>query len=440
MRKLVLNNFRCFKSIEFSFRPNINLLVGDNASGKTSVLKSCLYVLSSFFSGFKDDNTKYNFFTFSNNDFREIVEDEQLLQEEAIDISSDISDAFNDGFNGDIQLIRASKEHRLIKSKLTSYRKFSANLLNMYSKETIGRQEPLPLFVSYSTNDIHYTRKINEKKFLSYLQKPSFGYYECFAASGFLKHWNKRMLVLAEAEKSLDEIEIVKAALISSLGEGACNILKDIEVRTNKRKVFYRLLDGREITEEQLSDGYKRIVSIITDIAFRCALLNKNYYNKLDVCSKTKGTVLIDEIDLHLHPTLQSTILKGLQSTFPSLQFIVSTHAPMVMSSIANNDANIVYKLDYSKEEGYTAKEVITYGMDLSNISEVILNQVPRNADTDAELEKLFDLIDDGELEKANDYLGQLESKYKTLPELEKAKVMINLQAEFLENEEDSQK
>lgn len=58
MREIRLENFRCYTDLSVSFRSGVNLFVGDNATGKTSILKACKYVLSSFFSGFSDDNTK----------------------------------------------------------------------------------------------------------------------------------------------------------------------------------------------------------------------------------------------------------------------------------------------------------------------------------------------------------------------------------------------
>ena len=58
MKKILLENFRCFDAQEIEFKRGINLLIGDNASGKTTILKACKYVLSSFFAGFSDENTK----------------------------------------------------------------------------------------------------------------------------------------------------------------------------------------------------------------------------------------------------------------------------------------------------------------------------------------------------------------------------------------------
>jgi len=135
-------------------------------------------------------------------------------------------------------------------------------------------------------------------------------------------------------------------------------------------------------------------VSIVVDVAIRCALLNKTIYGN-EAYVKTHGTVVIDEIDEHLHPELQVRILKALHNTFPKIQFIVSTHAPLVMSSVETNEDNVVYKLEYDSKDGkYTHRELNTYGLDASTIMDVYMDQVPRDMAIDAELKAVEKLID----------------------------------------------
>ena len=92
-----------------------------------------------------------------------------------------------------------------------------------------------------------------------------------------------------------------------------------------------------------LSDGYRCTISLIADIAYRMALLNPQLLDS--VLTETDGIVLIDEIDLHLHPTWQKRVLKDLMDIFPKVQFIVSTHAPEVINSV-KSDSVIILKDD----------------------------------------------------------------------------------------------
>ena len=75
-----------------------------------------------------------------------------------------------------------------------------------------------------------------------------------------------------------------------------------MHVRPLQKQAYYQYTDGREFPSDLLSDGYMHLVNIVTDLAFRCAILNTAVYSD-NVLSKTKGSVIIDEIDMHLHPS-----------------------------------------------------------------------------------------------------------------------------------------
>ncbi len=81
-----------------------------------------------------------------------------------------------------------------------------------------------------------------------------------------------------------------------------------------------------------LSDGFRSMVAMAADIAYRASLLNPHLGE--DAAKETSGIVLIDEIDLHLHPKWQRRIVRELQSAFPDLQFIATTHSPFILQSL----------------------------------------------------------------------------------------------------------
>lgn len=438
MKDLKLQNFRCFAEQSITFRRGINLLIGDNASGKTSILKACKYVLSSFFSGFSDENT--NWVNPDIDDFRVVTTgDGIVLPEQPIHIYFNIDDILEHQSLINIQpsfieldepyypyvLTKNSKKNsRALITGIKGYKDYAHSLQNSYISKD-GQHNSLPLFASFSTEDIHSTRKINKSKFKTYNQNPSFGYYECLEGDGFFEYWNYRLLVLQEGRESNPEITIVRRAIQEALGENGCNIIRDIQIRPIQKKIYYIFTDGREVEADYLSDGYKRIVNIVTDIAFRCAFLNRGIYGE-ETCQRTKGTVLIDEVDLHLHPTLQSRVLHSLRRAFPNIQFIVSSHAPMVMSGVESNDENVVYKLDYANGS-YAVREVNTYGLDLSTLTDIVLDQIPRAVEVNEELSRLFELIDNDDNEGARTLLNDMRERFgDNLPELAQAEAMLN--------------
>ena len=446
MNRITIDNFRCFPHLEMEFRKKVNLLIGDNAAGKTSLLKACKYALSAWFSGFSDENTRLQ--TFNEADFRNVELQGFMAQEEPIRIKFCLNAdhffkyATNDGLysrlSSEQYIGRNSKKNSRFIQRGVAYLKKYGDFVKKHYIFTNGNEMSqviaLPLLVSFSTEDIHTKRKIRENSYSKYSQKPSFGYYECLNANGLFKYWRNRMLVLQEAfEGESKELQVVCDAIVKALGQDGCNIIRKVHVRPMKKDVFYEFTDGRKVASSQLSDGYRRLVNIVTDIAFRCYLLNGALYG-VDTANKTKGTVLIDEIDMHLHPTLQANIAKALSDTFPNLQFIITSHAPMVMSSVKTDEENAVFKLEYNQEAGYTLQMVNTYGQDVSTISRRDLGIAPRVADIQEKIDALNQLIDDERVDEARAKLEELKAEFAdTLPELISAEANLRFLSDDLD-------
>lgn len=420
MTNIELINFKCYEYLKISFKSKTNLLIGDNSSGKTTIIKAISYALNSFFSGFSDDNTR--FVGLSKYDFTEKMSSTGFINDSPITVNFDL-------LGKSAQLVLNTEKGSTQRTPLYPISNYARELQETLFKGEV-QVKPLPLFASFSTEDIHSVRKLSMTPFTEYYHKPSFGYYECLQGDGFFPYWTKRLLVLKEGGKGKIELSCVQQAIQRALGNDGCGIINDMEIRHNQSKVYYHFTDGREVSSENLSDGYKRLVNMVTDLAFRCALLNQGIYGE-EACLKTTGTVLIDEVDLHLHPTLQSVVIQGLRFAFPELRFIVTTHAPMVMTSIKSDDDNIIYKLDYSKENGYSAIPVDLYGMDASTIIDVALDTTPRSKEVDDRLNTLFHFIDIDDYPNALKILTEMKDEFgDNLPDLAKAQAMLNFLTE----------
>ena len=175
-------------------------------------------------------------------------------------------------------------------------------------------------------------------------------------------------------------------------------------------KVYFRLMDGRMVEAELLSDGYKRLVNIVLDVAIRCALLNRVKYG-VDSYAYTHGTVVTDEIDEHLHPSLQQRVLKVLQHNFPQIQFIVTTHAPMVISSVESRPENVVYRLWYDHDElRFLHEEIHSYGLDANLILEEQMHVGSRDEEVQRIVDQANALLYKRLLDEAGQVIAQLET------------------------------
>jgi predicted ATP-binding protein involved in virulence len=133
--------------------------------------------------------------------------------------------------------------------------------------------------------------------------------------------------------------------------------MKVIGTSKTEQHIQFDFIDERTMFFDNLPMGYKRLFSIVFDIAYRSFILNKN--------AEPTGIVIIDEIELHLHPTLQQEVLNRFKKTFPEIQFVVSTHSPLVISNLkANDDEDKVIRLENDGNKYYWETVENIYGID----------------------------------------------------------------------------
>lgn len=441
MKNLTLHNFRGFEYLSWNFTPRINLIVGDNASGKTSLLRACRLVAGSFFSGFSDENTVWP--GPEAGDFRETIENGMISPYKPVEIGFFLNQAtfpnvamslIKNGTANDRKIFNpADESYWILKKSPKNSKQLSSGLSDFksYSKVVYNNSDKpiqLPLFAFFSTEDIHSSRKIDSQKFRKEFLKRSFGYYTCLDSNGLLTYWERRLLVLQEAQDDSVEVREVRRIMLKILSEEGCGILEDIVIRPMRGKVYYKLSDGRLTDSATISDGYKRLINIAINLAFRAYILNNMVFGE-GVEEKTTGIVMLDEIDLHLHPSLQVKALPALSATFPNIQFIATSHSPLVMSSVRNGENDSVTKIDYMPDGGYHHYRINTYGNDASTIMTDILEVAERDINVKHDLDALFDKIDNEDYEAARIEFLRLKKIYGELPELARAGVTLDFLA-----------
>lgn len=194
--------------------------------------------------------------------------------------------------------------------------------------------------------------------------------------------------------------------------------MKNLRVRRKPRLHMTIDKHGETLNVAQLSQGEKSLMALVGDIARRLAMLNPGLDNPLT----GKGIVLIDEIDLHLHPSWQRKICEHLAETFPNCQFVLTTHSSLVISD---------YKdvLLYGLSDGEVHELPPQYGQDVNTVLLEIMDTRIRSQAIDERLGDLLDAIQDVNLELARSLLAQLSQE---LPEnhieLIKAKLLLRKQ------------
>ena len=172
---------------------------------------------------------------------------------------------------------------------------------------------------------------------------------------------------------------------------------------------------GQTLNVAQLSQGEKSMMALVGDIARRLAMMNPGLDNPL----MGNGVVLIDEVDMHLHPQWQRRLIHQLTETFPQCQFILTTHSPLVISDTKN-------VLCYVLDEGQLKEQNGLYGLDANQVLMSVMNTEVRNSDVQGRLDRLLDLLHGNKLNEAKALFEELSSE---LPsghiELAKAALLI---------------
>ncbi len=152
--------------------------------------------------------------------------------------------------------------------------------------------------------------------------------------------------------KPLDAYEIIMSALKESLAE---ELREGEQIIYSSRigEIGIRQKDGTVIEFSALSDGYRNVIKIVTDIAARMCILNP--YLGADVLRLTPGVVIIDELDLSLHPTWQRRIVRILKTIFPQVQFICATHSPFIIQSLEEGE---LIALDNDIDDPYSGESI----------------------------------------------------------------------------------
>ncbi|MGZ8173460.1 MULTISPECIES: AAA family ATPase [Methylobacter] len=206
------------------------------------------------------------------------------------------------------------------------------------------------------------------------------------------------------------QLTAVRVAIKTFMGD-----FNNLRIQRKPRLQMFVDKNGKTLDVAQLSQGEKSMMALVGDIARRLAMMNPALENPL----KGFGIVLIDEVDLHLHPNWQRVIVGNLNKTFPNCQFVLTTHSPIVISESPN-------LLCYSLNDGELQKLNNLYGMDVNQVLLQDMDAGIRNADIQQDFDNLRDSLQDGQLADAKELLTKLEKQISIDNlELSKAKLLI---------------
>lgn len=315
---IVLHNFRKYEQARFNFHEHFTVLIGENGAGKTTILDALSVMLNTYLQG---SGIKTGCSAIRKDDARLLIVEKggQVFREP----QSKVYLTATGGLRGEVIDWRRDKGDR--GGKARDLTKFGADDRESISK---GESPELPLLLYYGAGrlwDIHHG--VQTEKPRSQLDAYKFCLDPKSDHKAFEKWFKKLSLSALQKGHRSPALDVVKNAVMTCI-PGSREFYHD----TDEDGIMIHIDSLGLMPFNYLSDGYRNMVAMVADIAHRASRLNPQHED--EAARKTQGVVLIDEIDLHLHPKWQRTVVRDLQEAFPRLQFIASTHSPFILQSL----------------------------------------------------------------------------------------------------------
>lgn len=398
IKSLSLKNFRRFKNIDIDFHPELTVIVANNGQGKTSILDAATIALGTFIGAFDFGKAK------------------SIEQKDAhyhrVASQSDNEQVFPVRLEAEFSEIDGLVVRELTGKKTKTTIKDAAPLTN-YGKQLMERVRslesvPLPLMSYYGSGRLWNSHKNTSRKAVLSASR-TLGYEDCFtSASSFtqVQQWMTKATYASLQQESMsnydgytlkDQIQgiqnTVDRVLASSGWSGFHYSVQHEELAMTHQEVGV-------LPVSLLSDGVRAMVSLVADMAWRCAKLNP--FLGANAQQETSGIAFIDEVDMHLHPSWQQTVVSSLKQAFPNIQFVLTTHSPQVLSTVPRECIRV---LTTDIEHGAIAATPIapSYGEPSNDVLHAIMHVNPQPPVPEkALLDELTSLVDQGEYESAH--------------------------------------
>ena len=408
LEKIHIENYKAIGKLDIDLKPGVNLLIGDNGAGKTSVLDGIAVALGGLFVNVAGVSTK------------NIVKDDVRMKIKPMGDSSTTIEYCEPVLAGCTLHVTEEQDftwNRIKEEVSATHTKIDDKNVCVWMKKLTNNSDTTLPLISFQSAARAW--RVRRGDFGTELKKKlddrRCGYIGCLDSSMDVKsiqQWCLKQEVVLSNKVTVHEYEMFKNIVAS--------FMKEINELTEVPSIYYspqftELVykdDKSEMPISKLSAGYQSLLWMVMDLAYRVCMLNP----ELESREQIEGIVLIDEIDLHLHPKWQWNVIDALQKTFAGVQFIIATHSPIVIS--ASKEANLIL-LDDAQDISYLPD---CYGYEVEDVLRYRQESVSRPKKVKLlvdEIENAIDDIDfdkaDATLERLKDVLGEDNLEYKKM-------------------------
>ena len=426
LKGLEVYNFRKFEQESYELNPQMNVFAGKNGSGKTAILEAACVMLGAYLAAFK---------TYVPSRFVRNIHQEDIHLKVLSAAKQDVLTAGGIPQYPSYVRCKAAWNHaadeiefQRIVIKEDGRTKFGGTNpmqpLVVSWEEAIARadysDEPILLPLVLYLSSARLWNENNSKTGKKGIYRRTEGYNRCLdtkRGTELAFEYIKQLRDTANEEKdgksfpAYDAIlKAINTAFQEELAPGEQVIMS---TRYESDIVALKNEDGTILPFSALSDGYRNVIKIILDIATRMCILNP--YLQGDALKLTPGVVVIDEIDLSLHPTWQKRIIGILKSLFPKIQFICATHSPFIIQSLEEGE---LITLDRKLESQYSGEGIEDIAEDVMGVKMPQYSEKKRRMYDAAE--EFYEAIKEGktqqDIEALSKKLAALEANYNDNP------------------------
>ena len=405
LKRITLNNFKSFKEETIDFDKNLTVIVGENGAGKSSVLDAITIILSWIVAKIKNPRG-----------FGRDIEEEQKRKYSKF---THIEAIFN--ATGLINVNTSRPKSALRTSEFDEYLQDIREKIEQTEENT-----SVPVFVNYGVRRAVVDIPLKIKK--SHVFDLLATYDESLKGDANFRNffeWFRDREDLENERYRENPNTFIEDKELKAVKETISKFMPGFKHLRVKRSPLRMVVDkdDKEFAVNQLSDGEKTYIALIGDLCRRLVLANPTLENPL----MGEGIVLIDEIDLHLHPQWQTEIAKKLCNTFPNIQFIVTTHSPLVITNVKTEQLRVL-----KTENGVTklADNGYSYALPVSIILKDVMgikNELPKEIEEKIELTHQY--IQNNDLDKAKALHDELRTSSPNLPELVRIRKFIEIKS-----------
>ena len=399
INKIRLVNFRGMEDLTVEFALGVNVIIGDNGAGKTSLLNGICVALGALFNPVYFSDPKLS---------RQIKDDDVRVTSVLVgDITENTIQNFPVKIEVDLMMFHGQEKYDVIKEGSLSSSHMIKDSLKNKMREVLGNpNRPLPL-LNFQSAERRLDLKTNNSEVLKTKQpERKDGYKEAFAGTvrfSEILEWCVQMdyteYKLKHEVREYKKFKAIVSRFMQAITGSRTPPHVDYSAAIGQL-VFYDGQSGEPLNI--LSAGYQNVLCMVMDIARRAVLLNPT----LDNFEKLEGIVIIDEIDLHLHPKWQWKILDALRATFPSVQFIVATHSPIVLSSA--KDSRLIFMTSPNEVEILEN----AYGINVNDVLELRQQSTDMPPELKDLRKKMLRCLNDDDIQGAEAVLKEAVTKY----------------------------